>query len=188
MRSRSRGLAPSSLPGSTWDLGTDGILRTLTATTGTGFEAVATWEAASKPRLVTWSWPKLIKDAVEGFALTDVHQVPRALWCSQRGVLRLPSGHVYELGYLEVHPDDRGSTVSYLALAIAASRAVELEASGMVLASISEEKVQAFYEYAGGQKGKVKGWRTHPALVPYFFSKDALQALQQDANGWRAIT
>jgi len=167
------------------DLGEDGAVAIVPATVPLAFAAAAAWASGARERLVTWSWPKLIDRCCDGHALVSARDRARALWCSHRGILKLPAGPTYELAYIEVHPDDRGTTVGLYAIAAAATRALELGATGMVLASVPERGVRRRYEYAGGISGKVKGWQTHPSLIPYYFPEHALAALQEDLNAAR---
>ncbi|HEX3770485.1 MAG TPA: hypothetical protein VHV30_06465 [Polyangiaceae bacterium] len=179
--------APSGILGTVWNLEEAGSIRLVAATREVGISAVAAWTADDSSRLVEWAWSRLLRQHSEAFALVGAQGVPRALWCSRRDrLLALPCGPSYELGYLELHPQDRGTLLGYYVLAVIAARAIETGARGMVLASLPHPKVQAFYSFAGGKAGKVKGWQTPFGLVQYFFSEEALRALQQELDAREA--
>jgi len=189
IRSRRRMTFPACQKiGARWDLGEDGTLCLAKASRSLARDALSIWESRCEPRLVDWRWALLVGEYPEAFALLAENGHARALWCSRsRRTLRLPVGPTYELGYIEVDPDDRGGTVGYVTLAIVACRALEVGAVGMVLAFLPYPGLERFYENAGGQKGKVKGWQAPRGLAPYFFPREALLALQETAHGCERV-
>jgi hypothetical protein len=186
MPPRSPSLAPSALIGACLDLEESGELQVVCPTSTLARAADAAWSEATRSRLVDWSWLRLVNDYPEALCLVDASGAPRALFCSRRRrPLKLPGGTRYELGYIEIHPDDRGGALGYYALATAAVRAREVGATGLVLGAIPEPGLVRFYSALGAKQGNVKGW-VHPrGLLPFFFSEAVLIELEQDFDAAR---
>jgi hypothetical protein len=186
MASRPSALPPSALLGMSIDLAELGEMQIVAPTVALAFEAKEKWAAGKRSRLVGWSWPKLVNEYAEALAIVDAQGAPRALLCSRRRrLLDLPRGPSFELGYVEVHPDDRGGLVGYYTFAVAAARALELGATGLVLGATPEAGLLRFYGRFKPLRGKIKGWQPPPGLTPFCFDKNVLTDLEGDLHAAR---
>ncbi len=119
--------------------------------------------------------------AVSSRVLTCTRTPPGTLWGSRKyRPLRLGKRQVYRLDYFEVHPELRGGLLGVFALAVIASRALELGCDGMVLASLPG--ATKFYAEAGGIEGPVDGWKAARSLVPFTFERPALESLREKSD------
>lgn len=132
-------------------------------------------------RCVGAATSKIVKRCPEHLALVDQANETRGLWAGRKRLVELPEvGNVYRLDYLEVRPSDRGGLLGAFLFALVANRAVELDASGLVLAALPV--VESVYVRWGGRSGAIKGWNAPKELIPFFFDRDQITALARYAD------
>lgn len=119
----------------------------------------------------------------EDFFLSDESGVPAGIWCSfkDRLIVLPDEGCVYRLDRFEVNPAYRGGFVSTLLAAVVATRALELGAAGMVLASLPG--ALDFWIGLGGVQRMPRGWSIEEEkLIPVVFTREALVELKEDID------
>jgi Acetyltransferase (GNAT) family len=137
------------------------------------------WIPLRRPTDVDWRWRNLLADSRDMIGILRISDgAPVALLCSTASrLLRIPGGPAYRLDFIEVGPQFRGGEAGVLALAAAASRALECGARKLVLASVVEAR--KLYDRAGGKQRLAEGWRAPRGLLPYEFLEDDLHFLEE---------
>src|SRR5207249_10884201 len=102
------------------------------------------------------------------------------------GLLRRPAGADCGLGYFGIDPRHRRGSVGLFAVAVAGTRALELDAQYLVFGALPP--VATFCERAGGARGAVPGWNVARGLIPFRFTRDALIRLEDLAGGFAVGT
>lgn len=121
--------------------------------------------------------------ASDRFALVTMDDDVLALWCSRKSTpISPPGAGFYRLDYLEVEPSRRAARVGAFALALAAKRAKEAGASGLLLAAIPN--VASFYQELGFSRRAAPGWNTEVGLVAYELKGGGYDALAEKADAF----
>lgn len=159
---------------------------------GTSPESIAeidtNWPPNRRPSDVhqTWLWSEIAPNLCDAFIVYGSTGLPLAIWGSTKcAPITLPEGRFYRLDFFEVTPTLRGvgsSVAATFALAAIATRALELGASGIVLAAFPVEGLGRSYESRGAVQRSPKGWDFPSNLVPYLFDLEALKRLEGFAD------
>lgn len=151
-----------------------------------------TWPARRKDsdrHKDAWEWTRLVRDLAECFIAVEEDDRPIGIWGSRREtLLRLPGGSYYRLDFLEADPDRRGGPVGVLTIGLAACRALELAADGMVLATFPIEGLRRFYKAVGAVEERARGWNCDKHLLPFHFNAAALKRLREATDELLEIT
>lgn len=179
-----RRITPTKLVYGRWQVPTLGGVRVVRATPDVCEEIDAAWPPL---RLDSdghrdWRWGEIVATLRDAFVLVGTH--PVAIWGSTKAEpIRLPSGRYYRLDFIEARPDQRGKgSVGLFAMALVAVRAMELGASGVVLAAFDMPQLLAFYERLGATRRIPTGWTVPKNLVPFVLDADALERLARLAH------
>jgi hypothetical protein len=143
--------------------------RTLVATAQREWPSRRPWNASNR----NWDWISIMAPRRERFAVL-VDGSLAGLWCDNKRPIQLREGPFYRLDYFEVDP-------GYFALCLIATRALELRAFGVVLASLPEGR--AWYETHGAEPRLADGWKVEaPDLVPFVIAGDRLSTMRDHAD------
>lgn len=171
----------SRLLGTRWSLGARGDVRLTIASWPILMHIDREWPPARPTDALhrDWRWTDWVRDerSEERFALLDEEDQPQFIWCGPRRLLRLAGGPFYRPDRLEVAPASTRSGIGTLGMAVVATRAVELGATGMVLKATRE--AAPFYRGLGGVAGEVVGWSHSPNLVEFKFAEPVLARLAE---------
>ena len=185
----------SRLTGNRWDVPHLGTVTIGGLTLEVLAEIDATWPQARRPDDAhgCWRWTEIaptLDDLFIVYVQEVVQRWPIAIWGAKRASpLDLPEGPRYRLDYLEVAPNLRGTDTSVaatFALATVAMRALEVGASGIVLAAFQVAGLRRAYEARGAVQRAPKGWEFPAGLVPYVLGPEALDRLEGFADDFES--
>ena len=133
----------------------------------------------------SWRWRELVDGEKETFLLKKEDGTPVAIWVSRRRKPIVLGGKLYyRLDNIEVHPTHRGARLGrilgILLMAVIAQRALEVGATGLVLATWDTHA--DFYGKAGGVQVAPRGWTVATGLIPFTFDERALSRLKEMAD------
>jgi GNAT superfamily N-acetyltransferase len=116
------------------------------------------WPSSRRPADVhhAWRWADIWKSLKDCLVLEGDR--PVAIWGSTvRRPLKLAGATYYRLDYLEIAPAHRGKILGAFLIAVIASRALELGATGIVLTAFPVPGLVEFYEGTGAVRGAPRG-------------------------------
>lgn len=177
----------SSLFKGTWDDG-ELVTRVVAGSSSIGRWVDDHWQRSIGATNEHWRWYEILREHPEQLALVlaDKPTEVVSLWCSKRprGLL-LDGKRYYRLDYLELSPHHRGGVLGPLTMGLVAERALELNCEGIVLQSLPEERLVAWYTRLGGEERLANGWSRIGNLVPIVYEESAVRALAEKVNGIR---
>jgi hypothetical protein len=98
------------------------------------------------------------------------------------GLITLEDRLYYRADFWESAPALCGKGILAALLAVAAIRALELKAEGLVFGSLPA--LEATYRRLGFSDQVPSGWKLDPALVAFLGSVSLLSKIEEETNGW----
>jgi hypothetical protein len=172
-------------PQRSWDLPAVGAGSKFATVTLAELEAVdLSWDRDRRSTDTHgWKWADVLLRTSDCIYSLGSPTLPIAALFGARGKLvTLPSGAARRLNYFQIDPTLRGTGFARAAMAAFARFALDTSATQLLIGSLPDAKVQAFYLSLGAEARAVPGWTAPPGVVPILVSVVTLNELGDRAD------